>query len=64
MNNLNVNLLAIPKEELIQKWNDKTKTMFYECYPEVRITYHFATIQYQLYHGNVCYGEVQSGLKG
>lgn len=61
VNNLNVDLLAIPKEDLTGKW--RGDTMYYECYPDVRITYHFATIQYRLYIGNKCYGEVQSGFE-
>ena len=58
---LNVDLSVISKEDLTGVWNGDT--MFYECYPNVRITYHFATIQYQLYIGDKCYGEVQSGFE-
>lgn len=59
--NLNVDLSVIPKEDLTGVWKDDV--MFYECYPDVKITYHFATIQYQLYIGDKCYGDVQSGFE-
>lgn len=61
MTDLNVDLSVIPKDDLIGRYNGDT--MFYECYPNVRITYQFATIQYQLYIEDKCYGEVHSGIE-